>query len=436
MSLRAVYQKTLQNLAPERLLMEAFRKRTPGSQVHILSLGKAAAPMACAAREAAGGKAWKGQGFLLTKFGHCSPSERDHLSSFTFWEAAHPIPDEAGTLAARDLLRWLESHPQSEELLVLLSGGASSLLADPIPPLNLRDLQELNEALLQSGLPIEEVNVVRKHLSYLKGGQLGARLTKRFKHITQYVLCDVSADLAPPHLLSLIGSGPTVPDPSTLEQARRILNRLDSMVPPSKLARWRDCLIETPKDLTLEATILADYHTLRATALGYLSESDLLEDPNWSPTVEGEVAKLAVIWGRLAKRLLFENRCGTLAATGEPTVRLSADTPKSHRGGRCQELALRFAREIDGVPGITLLAGSSDGTDGPTDYAGAMVDGTTWSRLKALVGEGALLKAVEQHNSTAVLEKLPEALLRTGPTGQNLNDLFLLSICESSSASE
>lgn len=407
-----IYRQSLNLCDARRLVEEALSSNPPGSHCHFLAIGKAAVPMAIAAR-----RYCSGDGFLLTKHAHLDEQARTLLTDCKLREAGHPVPDADGLAATSELLDWLERHDQ--ELLVLLSGGASSLLVQPAPPLELDDLSLLNRKLLASGLPIESMNVVRKHLSRVKGGQLGERLARRFPKIRQLVMGDVCAPGGKQEILSLIGSGPTVPDPSTAAQAEALLDALE--LGP----RFREALVETPSQLELEAEILADHHTLAATARKLLQEHHLESPHDWLETVQGEVKQLARDWADLARRLQGLGRQGVLVASGEPTVQL---TNPQGKGGRCQELALRFAQEIEGLDGVSLLAGSSDGTDGPTEYAGAQVDGHSWQALQKVHGEETLNQLLLSHNSTGALEGVPGLLLRTGPTGQNLNDLFLLQV--------
>lgn len=414
--LSQIYHDTLRDLDAQTLIEQWMESHPVAESCSILAVGKAAVPMALAARRICPG----GEGFLITKHHHLDSEARRFLVGFELHEAGHPVPDSAGLKATETLLEWLGAR--SGELLVLLSGGASSLLVQPAPGLNLADLQELNRHLLASGLPIESMNVLRKHLSSVKGGQLGQLLEQRFERVHQLVLSDVcgpdiqGADRTE-RLLSLVGSGPTVADPSTREQAYELARVLN--LP----RRFCDALRETPGTLQLTAHILADYESLAQAARTQLGQRFLaggLRSP-----VHGRVEELASEWAHLAVEARNSGANGVMVATGEPTVELP---PEPGLGGRCQALALLFARAIQGCVGITLLCGSSDGTDGPTEYAGAMVDGQSWAAMAESMGEVELERAVERYDAMHALESVPGLLLKTGPTGQNLNDLFLLSV--------
>lgn len=409
----------LKSLDEGLILKTRLEAEVGGPYTQAVAIGKAAAHMAVTAAPYC---APPREGFVLTKEFHLRPYLREALLGFETWEAGHPLPDGRSLLATQRLYQWLDEVRHPGHLLLLVSGGASSLLEIPAPPLTVEDLATLNGCLLASGLPIEQINVVRKHLSLVKGGQLGQRLTQRFRRVTQLVVSDICS-LEP--RLDLVGSGPALADPSTRDDAERLLEQLEGLALPALLRKCRQALIETPKALGLDAEMLADHHSLTELAKQYLG-SDHREDPDWPSTVSGNIELLATQWAHLAKRLQSQQFEGTLVAAGEPTVRLSPHA--GGRGGRCQELAIRFAREIAGSRGISLLAGSSDGTDGPTPYAGAVVDGSSWLRLSTALGPSWAELQLARNNSSAVLEAVPEMLLNTGPTGQNLNDLFLLRI--------
>jgi glycerate 2-kinase len=415
--LEKIYRSVLQELDHHAPLRHRLDSRSGPPYSQLLALGKAAASMASVALPYC---APPPEGFVLTKESHLKSTWRAALVGVECWEAGHPLPDQRSLLASHRLLEWIEQVRRPEHLLLLISGGASSLLELPSPPLRLPDLIELNRCLLASGMPIEEINVVRKHLSLLKGGQLGEKLVARFQRVTQLIVSDVGEGP-----LSLVGSGPALADPSSLEEADRLLDRLEGIALPALLRTCRAALRETPKTLPLSAQRLADHRQLTELArhaLGPLAR----RDPQWAETVHQEIETLAADWGRLAVRLREQGFQGVLVASGEPLVRLQ--TARPGRGGRCQELAVRFAREVAGQPGIALLAGSSDGTDGPTPYAGARVDGHSWPRLCQRHGKSQAEDLLGRHDASGLLESCRELLLETGPTGHNLNDLFLLSI--------
>lgn len=423
--LRSIYLETLEQLDAARLTQQALQDFSNLGKSDIVALGKAAATMSAGARRAL--RADVSRGFVLTKTSHLG--EATELSEFELHEAAHPVPDQNGIAASRCLKAWLQ-QPSSEDrsLVVLLSGGTSSLLIDPNPPLSLSDLKKMNRALLASGMSIETMNILRKHLSRVKGGKL-AELCSNYSRIVQLVLVDIAApDLSHEEVVSLVGSGPFSADPSTLEQAREVLSRLEPQLTAELFLKAEQALRETPKESPCESRILADHTSLRIAAVELLGDRHRTH-PQWPAAVEGEVREVAQSMARFAEARLADSD-GVFVSTGEPTVTLCQ---KPGRGGRCQELALRFSKEIAGRSDIALLAGSSDGTDGPTDDAGALVTGQTWPELVQRVGECSLLEMLENNDCGSALALLPGALLTTGPTGQNLNDLYLLQVGKLSS---
>lgn len=417
--LSKIYHSTLKAVQSSRLVRRRLREIGIDKVTDIVAVGKAAQSMLEGALEVL---PTSSTCFVLSKHGHASHKMGGPGSEL--WLAGHPLPDTDGILASEALVKWIQRPKRARQLLLLVSGGTSSLLVSPNPPLGLADMVVLNEALLASGLPIEEINVIRKHLSTLKGGRLGKLLLEFYPRIHQLVLCDVcAAGLDDQELLSLVGSGPAIADPSTVEDASRLLKELN--LESSRQHQFLHALKETPKQLTIPTEILADHRLLRRTALEHTPRQ--LHDPRWPETVQSDISQLTKDWASLALRLSAQGQNGTLVATGEPTVRLGQT---AGQGGRCQELALGFAREIAGSAPLSFLAGSSDGTDGPTQYAGAVVTHQTWARLAQHWGEEKLLWMLENHDSSTAFEALPESLLKTGPTGQNINDLFLLQIGE------
>ena len=415
-----IYFKVLERLAPDGLVGKFLRdSEVRQSTTDVLAVGKAAVPMASAALATL--KDQVRRGFLLTKYDHIDSVSRKFLAErFELRESAHPVPDKCGWEATVEILSWLEHG--TGRLLVLMSGGASALLIAPQEPLQLEDLVEINARLLRSGLPIERMNVLRKHLSQVKGGQLAARCGK-YDSIEQLLMVDICAPgMKEDEILSLVGSGCFVADPFTESEAREILGQLE--LPDALAARAEEALHETPKEVRGSNRILASHRSLLEEARRLIGEP--LEHSRWNPEITGEVKELAIKFGGVGRELKETGARGILVAAGEPTVEIGVENPG--RGGRCQELALRFAREIAGTEGLRLLAGSSDGTDGPTEDAGAVVDGTTWPRLCELLGEDTMEKVILTHDSGSALARLDGALLRTGPTGQNVNDLYLLEI--------
>ncbi len=395
---------------------------TAFDRLRVVAVGKAAVPMARAAVDILGARI--ADGVIVTKTGH---AEAHGLPErLVVIESGHPIPDEAGVRAGRAVIRLLASSTANDRLLLLLSGGGSALLPAPVQGVTLDNLQATTDALLRAGATIGELNTVRKHLSQLKGGQLARKAAPA--PLTALILSDVVGDP-----LDVIASGPTAPDPTTYGEARKVLRRfgLTAEVPVAVLdhldAGCEGHRDETPKPgdaLFAEVSnvivganrLAAEAVVAEARSMGYAS---LL----LSTFVEGEareVAKVAVALVREVRafgRPVHAPAC--LVWGGETTVTVRG----TGKGGRNQELALAAAMALEGTPDVLLLALATDGTDGPTDAAGAIVDGETIvvARQKGWDAYATL----ESNNSYPLLADTGD-LLRLGPTGTNVNDLLII----------
>jgi glycerate-2-kinase len=387
-------------------------------RVTVVGSGKAAVPMVRAVAEVLRGRL--DSAFVVTsETAKAGPKSRVQVV-----QAGHPVPDRRGLWAAQRMLEIASSLGSEELLIVLLSGGASSLLPLPDEGLTLTDKQRVTRLLLRSGTTIAELNTVRKHLSAIKGGRLAAATRAQ---VLTLILSDVGGDD-----LGVIGSGPTAPDQTTFLDAVRIIrryglwNRLPTPVRihlVEGLAGWRP---ETPKPrsrvfrrvqhvvvgnnrLALEAAAKA------ARAAGY--ESVLIEE-----FVTGEASLVGRWMGELGKNLASRTALpGSVCvlAGGELTVTVRG----SGKGGRAQEFALAAALAMQGTAGVWAVGVGTDGRDGPTDVAGAVVDGDTvsYGRKKRL-DAAAYLK----RNDSYTFFKKVGGHIRTGPTGTNVNDLYML----------
>lgn len=393
-----------------------------GGRRTLLAAGKAAVPMARACLEAIA--PWQVRGLVVTKRGHAGGPPLP--PSVRVLEAGHPVPDEAGLEGASAFLEMVDGGRPGDLVLVLLSGGASALLPAPASGLTLSDLAATTDLLLRSGAPIQEVNAVRKHLSRLSGGQLARRAAPA--SVLALVLSDVVGDP-----LDVIASGPTVPDPTTFASALQALERRGALplVPPvvrQRLERGRDGdLPETPKPGD-PAFDRVTNHLVASNRLAAEAAVGAAERLGWRPLllttfVEGEAREAARFASALARGVKAHSHPvrppACLVWGGETTVTVRG----AGRGGRNQELALAAAIALEGLPGVTLMALATDGTDGPTDAAGAIVDGETARRAR----EAGLdpLAALDANDSYPLLDRVG-ALMRTGPTGTNVNDLLVL----------
>ena len=389
--------------------------------MRVVGAGKASGAMAAAAETALGDAI--ADGFVVVKDGYRAATRRIRIV-----EAGHPVPDERGLAAAREIRAVAEAADADDLLLVLVSGGGSALTPAPVPPITLADKQAMTRLLLAAGANINQLNAIRKHCSLLKGGQLARAAAPARVHAL--LLSDVIGDP-----LDVIASGPTAPDASTFGEALAILRRFDLLgrVPASIVERLERGaggeLPETPKPddpifrrvnnvIIGNNTLIVDAAAARARGLGYAPHV-------LTRSLEGEAREVA---GRLVA-LAREIRAGRgpvaapacVIAGGETTV-----TVRGHgRGGRCQEFGLAAALALDGLDGIAALAAGTDGTDGPTDAAGALVDSGSGARARA---RGLDPRArLEDNDSNPALAATGD-LVVTGPTNTNLLDLYLLMI--------
>jgi hydroxypyruvate reductase len=390
--------------------------------VRLVAVGKAAVPMARAAAEVLGERV-RG-GVVVTRRGQGGGAGLpERLSLF---EAGHPVPDAAGLAATEAVEHLLQESGEGDVVLALLSGGASALMADPAPGLTLEDLGSTTEVLLRSGAAIGELNAVRKHLSRLKGGQL-ARLAWPAR-LGALILSDVVGDP-----LDVIASGPTSPDPSTFDDAWDVLERrgLLEAVPEAVGRHLRvgreGGRTETPKpgDPVFEqvVNVVVGSCVRAAEAAARAAAERSYNTLVLTTFVEGEAREVAKVAAALAKGVLAHGHPAPQPACliwgGETTVTVKGNG----KGGRNQELALAAALALDGVPGVSILALATDGSDGPTDASGAIVDGTTAAAIRAAGIDPA--RSLAENDAYPALAACG-ALLRTGPTGTNVNDLLVI----------
>ena len=350
-------------------------------------------------------------GAAVTRRGYARPTR---IIAMT--EAGHPVPDDASLAAAERALSLAASATADDLVLVLLSGGASANWIAPAAGLTLAEKQAVNRALLTSGATIGEINAVRKHLSRIKGGRLG--MLAHPARVVTLAVSDVSGDDP-----AVIGSGPTVPDPTTLADARAVMARFRIDISGSVGRALADPANETPKpqdpafDRTAFRLIARPRQAFRAAeaairAQGY--DCIFLGD-----RIEGEARDVAAAQAQLAQEMQAQGRRGVIVSGGELTVTIRGNG----RGGPNQEYALALAQALRATPGIAAVAGDTDGTDGgmgnPDDPAGAFIDDTTLTRARKLGLDPAAFLA--ENDSTGFFERLGD-LLQPGPTYTNVND--------------
>ncbi len=373
-----------------------------GRKLYLLAIGKAAWNMAAAVSDIIGNRIV--EGLVITKYGHV----QGELINITSFEGGHPVPDENSLKATWKALELADRLTADDRLIFLISGGGSALFEDS--DLSLPELQDINSQLLASGADIVSMNTLRKRFSNVKGGQFAERVKPA--HIFSIVLSDVLGDR-----LDMIASGPAYPDDSTSEEAKRIVADYGIDLSERAIALLDKPL---PQDLPHVTTRivgsvrgLIDKAEAEARARGY--ETTVLSD-----RVDCEARELGQFLGTLAaKRGCEERRKLAFILGGETVVTVRGDGI----GGRNQEIALASVPYLANVPGSLVFSVGSDGTDGPTDAAGGIVDSTT---LEKLVKAKFDVADVLRRNDSYTALKAVGGLVMTGPTGTNVNDLTCL----------
>jgi glycerate 2-kinase len=381
--------------------------------IFVVGAGKAGGTMARAVEQFLGDRI--SLGCVNVKDGEMAKTRLIELR-----HCGHPFPDERGLSAAKRVAEICGEAGEKDLVICLLSGGASALTPYPAPPITLAEKQETTRLLLDSGASIHEINAVRKHISAIKGGQL-ARIAAP-AHVLSLILSDVVGDD-----LDTIGSGPTAPDASTFQSAFAILEkyRLRERVPARVRERLRNGATETPKpadplfDNVENVIVGSNQKSLESAAraakdLGY--RTMIL-----SSSIEGETRDVARMHAAIARQIRTYGQPmrppACVISGGETTVTMSGGTGK---GGRNQEFALAAAIDAAGLENVLILSAGTDGSDGPTDAAGAIADGTTLARAKMSASE-----ALSQHDAYPFFEDTGDLVI-TGSTGTNVMDLHLI----------
>lgn len=395
------------------VIVPAHLPSPPAGKTLVVGAGKAAASMA-AAVEASWPAGNPIEGVVITRYGHGVPTQRIRVI-----EAGHPVPDEAGEAAARETLERAAALDTEDLLLVLVSGGGSSLLSLPVDGVGMADLKEVTRELLASGAPIQEMNTIRKHLSVVQGGRLAAATRAR---VLALVISDVTGD-DPTH----IGSGPCSPDPTTYAEAIEILERHGVTAPASVAARLADGMAgkvaETPKpgdrafDRT-EVRVIATAHACLMRAAAFVQHRGITPMV-LGDSVTGESREVAKVHAAIARQLRrhshpFRPPVAVISG-GETTVTVRG----SGRGGRCSEFLLSLALELGGLEHAWALAADTDGIDGAESNAGAIVAPDTLARARSA---GLDAKRMLANNDGFGFFSALGDLVVTGPTRTNVND--------------
>ncbi len=433
----AIFSKALTAVDPSKILQDRIRIqrdrlsiRMEGDsekvfdldafdKIFVVGSGKASNAMAQAIEEIFGDRLTKG--VITTKYGHLLPLKKTKII-----EAGHPIPDQKGYEGAKKIQRLLKESGPKDLVIFLLSGGGSALLPFPAGHIDLKEKQEVTQLLLDCGADIKEINTIRKHISMIKGGWLAKWAYP--STVIGFILSDVVGDQ-----LDVIGSGPTVPDPSTFEEAWEILKKYDllkeiSLSIQKHLRSGKEGEVEeTPKPG--EVVFEKVYNSLIGSNILALleakkeAESLGLNAVILSSSIQGETREAARFHTAVAKEVISsENpipRPACILSGGETTVTIKGNG----LGGRNQEFVLAGALEISGIEKVVILSGGTDGSDGPTDATGALADHTTVQRAKTM---GLNPKAhLENNDAYPFFQKLGDLLI-TGPTHTNVMDVRIL----------
>lgn len=393
-------EAALRSADPVRNVTDTLKRQHYSGSLTVIAAGKAACTMAKAACDVLADQI--GTGFALTKYGHAI----DLPAVFTVREAGHPLPDDNSVRGTEEILSITDKLTADDTLVFLLSGGASALFESPEIPLS--TLRKLTDALLRCGADITELNTVRKRLSKVKGGKFAKRCRCKIDCI---ILSDVLGDRT-----DVIASGPCCNDTSTAGDAEKILKKYPDVF--AGFPEVRRLLLQEPvRDVTNARCIIAGNIELLCRGAAVCAGSLGYDTRLVTTALTGEAKEQG--------KRIAQDAIAFAAKPHKPTVFLyggetTVTVTGSGKGGRNQELALAAAIELKGQPGITIFSLGSDGTDGPTDAAGGIVDGTTYDAIRRA---GISPEAFLRNNDAYHALKAADALLITGPTGTNVNDL-------------
>jgi glycerate 2-kinase len=408
--LRDMFEAAIAAASPHKAV-PANLPEPPSGRTVVVGAGKAAASMARAV-EAHWPDDKPLSGLVVTRYGHgVGPLKRIEVV-----EAAHPIPDAAGQNAARRILDLVKGLGPNDLALCLISGGGSALLSLPAPGITLDDKQALNKALLRSGANINEINCVRKHLSAIKGGRLAVAAAPA--RIVSLIISDVPGDDP-----SVIASGPTTPDATTLADAKAVLRRYGIVASPSVQALLDDGESETPKPGD-QAFVRSETRIIAAPQASLMAAAEVADRAGYRPLIlgdalEGEAKEVGKVMAGIARQVAVHGQPAAspcvLISGGETTVTVAG----AGRGGRNVEFLLSMAVQLDGRPRIFAIAGDTDGTDGAEEVAGAIVTPDSLARASQF---GLSARALLADNDAHTFFRTLGDQVVTGPTLTNVND--------------
>lgn len=396
-----IIKETIADVLPDRIVRETMQQLSLKGAVYIVAIGKAAWIMADTAAKVLGSQFQKG--VVVTKYGH----SKGPIEHFQIIEAGHPVPDENSILGAEKILEMFQKIPSTATILFLISGGGSSLVELCMPGIELNDIQNVTEQLLKCGANISEINVLRKKLSAIKGGKLSGYLKEQRK--CSIILSDIIGNKE-----DMIASGLTFPDRSTKEDAEVIIRKYRLNLPDNILKVIQNS--SAVENTCVENHVVGSVEELcqaaakHAEELGYHAHIV-------STALQCEACE-ASRWLIEDCSPGYESPCAVIAG-GETVVVVKGNG----LGGRNQEIALSGAKYLSGKKNVLLFSIGSDGTDGPTDAAGGIVDGDSMALLE---GQNISIDEVlAQNDSYHALEKI-NGLIKTGATGTNVNDVMVL----------
>ena len=404
-----IIDESIKAVLPEEAVIRALEKKTFAGSIVVIAIGKAAWNMAKATKDTLGTKVTKG--IVITKYKHAKGA----IEGFEIIEAGHPIPDENSVRGVSMALEMVRDLNQDDHVIFLISGGGSALFEKPMEGVTLEDIMDITDQLLGCGADIVEINTIRKHLSAVKGGRFAKQCGKA--NIYAIVLSDVIGDR-----LDSIASGPAYPDNSTSEEALNVIKKYKLQISEDLVDVLK---VETPKIIDNCETVITGSVTALCRAASQAAERLNYRPVFLSSTLGCEAKEAGRFMAAMAREIKQGNSdikppCAVVVG-GETVVRISG----TGKGGRNQELALSAAMGIHGLKDVVLFSFGSDGTDGPTDAAGGMVDGQTVLRILETQIEPEVY--LDNNDSYHALEASGD-LIVTGSTGTNVNDLIVLLI--------
>lgn len=397
---KRIIESALLAAQPEKTVKQAIQGHLFPGDIILVAIGKAAWSMAKTAWDSLGDQIQRG--IVITKYGH----SHGPIGCLDIWEAGHPTPDENTYSASRSALEMVSGLQATDTVLFLVSGGGSALFE--VPLVSGETLQSVNEQLLGCGADIVQINTVRKRLSAVKGGRFAKACAPA--HVFNVILSDVVGDR-----VDMIASGPACPDSSTCAQAKEIVDQYGLNI----TAETETLLAqETPKELeNVTVTVSGSVRELCRAA------AEAAEGLGYRPIILTEALCCQAVQAGKYLADAARSYCGkgkiALIAGGETVVVVTGNG----KGGRNQEVALSAAAGLAGMDGVCLFSLGSDGTDGPTDAAGGIVDGTTAQRLSQ---QGILIEDVLRRNDAYHALARVDGLIFTGPTGTNVNDVAVV----------